>query len=288
MVAAIASALAISAGVLARLKAPSDPTRPLAKLKASDLSKIELSRSGQDIILEKGSGAWRLSAPVQDAAESERVEGLAQSLLSLTLGTEVSQDPAGYPDYGLDEQAAARVRIYAGSDAAPRLDGYFGKKAIGSSVYFRRNREPAVYLAEGVATDKLPRSAEELRSHSLISLSLSDLQDLRIAQGSSSFRIEKSSGQWAASGRALSADQAAELVLAATSLRFAAFATPEYAKNAGLDKPALTLTASGGNRTERVLLGKAVGDRRWAKVESRSAIGYVSKSDADALLKLIQ
>ena len=115
---------------------------------------------------------------------------------------------------------------------------------------------------------------------------LDELQALRIEKPRS-FSLVKSSGSWTAPG--LSADKASEIVLAVSSLRFTNFAAAgELDKKTGFGKPAFVVTASGKGMCERILLGKEDSQTRWAKVEGRKALGFVSKSAADSLLKLVK
>ncbi|MCX5794248.1 MAG: DUF4340 domain-containing protein [Elusimicrobia bacterium] len=279
--------LAGASALLFRLQSPAEPTRPLGALRAADLTRIELDYDGAHVALERAAGSWRLTAPVQDDADDGAADGLAQSLRGLALGSEVSREPSGYADYEVNESSAARVRVYCRTSAAPVLDGYFGKTAVGESVYFRPSREAAVYLAEGVKPRALRQSAEDLRSKAVSSVSVGDLKSLKFA-GPDSFSLASSSGSWLAAGRKLSADQAAELVLAATSLRFIAFAPADTpAGQAGFAKPAVDLTAGGAGRSERVLIGREEAGRRYAKAE-RGTVGFVSKAEADSLLKLLK
>ena len=282
-----AAVLAGAAAILFRLQGPAEPARPLAKLQAADLTRIELDYNGAHVALRQAAGTWRLTAPVQDDADAAAAAGLSQSLRGVALGSEVSRDPSGYADYEVNESSAVRVRVYCRTSAAPVLDGYFGKTATGDSVYFRPDREAAVYLAEGVKSYALRQGAEDLRGKAVWSISVEDLHSLKFA-GPGGFVLASSSGSWRPSGRKLSADQAAELVLAATSLRFMGFApadTPD--QKAGFDKPAVDLTGAGAGRSERVLIGREEAGRRYAKAE-RGTVGFVSKADADSLLKLLK
>jgi hypothetical protein len=283
----LAALLAGAAALLFWLQRPPEPARALGGLRAADLTRIELDYAGAQTALEKSAGAWRLTAPVQDEADPAAADGLAQSLLDLALGSQVSGETSGYADYGVDEASGVRVRVYCRSSAAPALDGYFGKPAMADSVYFRPSREAAVYLAEGVGPRALRLGAEDLRSKAVLSWSVGDLQSLTFA-GPGGFSLTSSSGSWRAAGRKLSADRAAELVLAATSLRFAAFAPAGTSTaRAGFAKPALDFTAAGPGRSERVLIGREEAGRRYAQA-GRGATGFVPKADADSLLKLVK
>jgi hypothetical protein len=283
----IAAILAGTAALLLWLQRPAEPSRPLAKLLAKDLARIELDYHGAHVALDQTAGAWRLTAPFQDEADGSAAESLSQGLRGLAVGSEVSRDPSGYADYEVSEASAVRARVYSRLSAAPVLDGYFGKAAIGNSVYFRPSREAAVYLAEGVKSYALRQGAEDLRSKAVLSISVGDLKSLKFA-GPAGFTLTSSSGSWLASGRKLSADQAAELVLSATSLRFMGFASADTpAVKTGFAKPAVDFIAGGAGRAEHVLIGREEAGRRYAKAE-RGTVGFVSKSDADSLLKLLK
>ena len=284
----IAAVLAGAAALLFWLQSPAEPSRPLAKLKASDLARIELDYNGSHIALEKTAGRWRLTAPVADEAEDEAASGLARGLHDLARGSEVSREPSSYADYELNESSAVRVRVYSRTSAAPVLDGYFGNPAMANAVYFRPSGEAAVYLVEGVEPSALRRNADELRGKALVSISVGDLAALKFG-GAGGFSLIRSSDTWAASGRKLTANQAAEIVLSVTSLRFIGFLPGDTPANkTGFAAPALDLTATGAGRSERVLIGRENAGRRYAKAEARAAQGTVSKPDVDALLKLLR
>jgi hypothetical protein len=278
-----AAGLAAGAALAARLQRPAGASRPLAGLEPADVARISVESAGGGFVLERAAGLWRLAAPIQDEADPAAAESLCASLLGLALGSEVSRDPEGFADYELDEARAVRVRVYSRASAAPVLDGWFGKPALGGSVYFRPSGEASVRLAEGAESHALRRGAEELRRRAVLSLGIGDLESLRFA-GPRGFTLAKSSGGWSAAGRRLSADEAAGTVLAAAALRFLDFA----AGGADCARPELDLTASGAGRSERILIGRARAGRRCARAESRGAAGSIAASEADLLLKALE
>jgi len=181
------------------------------------------------------------------------------------------------------------VRVYTQSSAAPVLDGYVGKAAMGSAAYFRFNRDAAVYLAESIGPNLRQRGADDFRNKALLAMSVGELESLRFVKTrNGGFTLTRSSGAWAAAGRKLTAEKAAEIVLAVTSLRFTEFAPADTPpQNTGLDKPVVDLVVGGEGRSERILIGREDAGRRYAKVAGRKAVGFVSKYDVDSLLKLL-
>ncbi|MDD5656385.1 MAG: DUF4340 domain-containing protein [Elusimicrobia bacterium] len=281
--AGLAVLLGAAAALLLWLRAPARPEQPLS---GAAISRIEINQDGQELVLKLSGGAWRLEAPVKDEAQDSEVEALVKALKELAIGSEVSREAAHAADYGLDEAHAARVRVYGSGSAAPLLDASFGKEAVGDSVYFRRTREPEVRLAEGVPGYLLRRPAADLRRRGLLDLSLAELRSLRFTRPRT-FALEKSSANWTASGRDLSADQAAGIVLALAALRFSDFAG-SAPKSAGFDRPALRVEVSGTGRKQTIVLGREEDGRRWAEALPRGAVGFVPKPEADDLLKLVK
>lgn len=282
LAALLAAVLAGLAFLAERRHGPAEPSRPLAGLKAADVSRIEVQAAGGGFSLERAGGSWRLAAPLQDDAEAAEAERLSGSLRGLALGTEVSRGPEGLAEYGLDEARAVRVRVFSRASAAPLLDGWFGGTAPGGSVYYRAQGEAPVLLSEGVSAAELRRDAGELRGRALLGIPLGELESLRFS-GPGGFTLTRSSGGWAAQGRRLSPDDASGLVLAAASLRFL-----EFAPAGALCRPELDLSASGAGTAERILVGRAQDGRRCARAERRGAAGYVAAADADPLAKILK
>ena len=65
-----AAALTAAAAFFFWSEKPAQALRPLAGVKAADLSKIEIDSEGRTVVLENAAGQWRLSAPVSDEAEA--------------------------------------------------------------------------------------------------------------------------------------------------------------------------------------------------------------------------
>ncbi|HAM36778.1 MAG TPA: hypothetical protein DEB40_12260 [Elusimicrobia bacterium] len=283
LTALLAAVMAAGGTVLVWRQRPAQPTRPLAKLQVPDLAKIQVDFDQQNLVLEKAAGTWRLTAPLQDEADSAAIDNLAAKLLDISIGSQVAQEASSYSDYELNESSAVRVRIFSRQQAAPLLDGYFGKPAMGTaSAYFRHSREPAVYIVEGVEPYLLKRPADELRSRSLMAMGIGELSSLRFEKPSA-FTLSKGSATWTAAGRKLSSDQAAQIVLALTTLRLAGFA-PAGATEL---KPAIAFTAVGQDRSVRVLMDKGNAGQRRVSIEGRPAMGLVSQAETDSIFKLL-
>lgn len=295
------AALALLLGLLCALAAflfwkadRVENTRPLKSVQASEAAKVIIDRAGESLTLEKKEGRWLLTAPVSDLADAQVVEDLLSGLLQLSVGAEVSRDVAGYGAYDLTESSAARVRLYLAADAAPALDGYFGKNALGyDSLYFRFAREKPVYFSSGVSPYHIGRSADDFREHALSSVERDALQKIKITARKESLELNKSSSGWVSSSGALTAEKIDSIISGFLNLKVAAFAdAADAASDAGLDKPLFTAELSGSVKTTRFAVGKVRAEKegkflfRYARVEGRDALLLISFSDVEALVKL--
>lgn len=281
LVALAAAALvfgALAALVLRRADRLSQ-TQPLLDYGPSRLLRLEISRQGAETLtLERKAGPWRLTSPVEDLAEAGVCDELISALSGLTVGSEVSGDSAGYDAYGLAESSAAHVRVFSRDSAAPVLDAYFGKPALGGrTLYIRRAREKPVFLAEGLDARLLSGRAERYRERAFFPDSLGPLSAIRLTSGAKSLQLEKGTPDWDTASR----------------LRVADFAAGNLADaETGLDRPVLVVEAQGALRSERWSIGKphpkAKGKSvfRYARGDGRPGVlAVVAVFDSDALLK---
>jgi hypothetical protein len=228
------------------------------------------------LIVEKKAGVWRVLSPVDDLADGRNCLELAASLSALTLGPEVSADPASYAAYGLAETTAARVRVYARESAAAALDGWLGKPALGGSLlYFRASREKPVFLAGGPDADALARSPENYRERRLFPEALGRPVSIRLSAGSRALEMTPDDGDWNA----------------AAGLRIAEFADAR----SSLGAPAFSMEFRGTARASRWDIGGTRPEKgrkpvyRYARSEDRpGVVALVPVFDADALLRRLK
>ena len=254
-------------------------SQPLKGLRPGTVARVELSRQGApSVVLERRAGSWRLRGAIDDLAAARPCDELLQSLSEMMIGTEVSKDPASYASYDLTEASATRVRVFTQNSAAPALDAYFGKAALGDdSLYFRKSREKPVYIEQGVGAGLLGRPADDYRERALFPEDMLPIRSVRLAAGGRTADLKKDGPEW----------------ITAVNLRAADFLAEKLADAAtGLDTPALVIEAAGPSQHARWLIGKARPEKngkpvyRYARSEARTSVALVSVRDADALLKL--
>lgn len=261
-----------------------DHRRPLAHLRAADISVIELERGQEKVVLESEEGRWRMSAPVSDETDREAVAAFVGGLFKLKVGKAVAHDPEAYPSFGLAE-GRLHLRVLARRKRHAVLDANFGGEALGSdSHYFRYARDLPVFVADGPETALLSLAAADFRQKRLVPLEAGEIEELEITCAGLPYLYQRQ-----AQSSAAPEGPAARLL----GLRAEGFAAAEEAEREGAFRaPALCARARGRSRSLRLEVG---GPRpepdggpsrlRYARAEGRTGVMLVSAAEVDAVIQ---
>lgn len=222
-------------------------------------ARVEIRRPREDLILSRDdAGPWTV-ARLDDLADAEAVELLLSGLRALTFGPPAAPPSAALAS-GLGPADAIRVRAL---DAAGTtlFDGFFGRRLLGRSAYFRSGDRDAVRVASGLDPELLLRASPQWR-------------EPRLLPGGCAGGLEVfARGGWAP---AANEDAARELC----AMRASHWATGALEELAGFDAPLLRVRAASG-------AGFTVGDRRGrerlVRVDGRAALLRVHAAVIEAL-----
>ena len=131
---------------------PARDRRPLAGVPAASLVRLERTLDGETLTLSLHAGRWRAGGK---DAEPAACRALVDGARQLSLGAAVSEDPGAYESFGLSDQRAVRLKVFAEGAAAPALDAYFGKPAFGEALYARLAEETPVFVETGLGAAAL-------------------------------------------------------------------------------------------------------------------------------------
>lgn len=129
-------------------------------------ARIEVRRPREDLILSREAGGPWVVSRQNDLADSESVEQLLDGLRALTFGAPVAPSSFGLAG-GLGPADSSRVRVLDESGRT-LFDGYFGRRLLGRSAYFRVRDDGPVRLATGVEPELLLRSSSQWREPRLL------------------------------------------------------------------------------------------------------------------------
>jgi len=161
-------------------------TKPLAELREArlfdlerdKLARISLAWADGAATLEKKSGAWRLSAPLDDAADDVAVQALISDVIALRADAFLDAPPS---DEELGFTAPAyRVELALEGGASYAL--VLGAKREGERLAARSGASGAVEVAAGIL-ERLPKSVTALRDKTLASFVSSEAQRFTLTFG---------------------------------------------------------------------------------------------------------
>lgn len=147
----------------------------LLSFKEEEVESIILSYPQQEIRLKKeSSGKWKMTQPLQVAADESTVRSLLSSLNSTEVIRTVEQKPS--PEdlraFGLEQPVVQlSITLKNGITLPSILVG--SKTPFGNSVYVKREREHGVLLTSGSLRSILEKKLEEF-SHKQIDKQLTD------------------------------------------------------------------------------------------------------------------
>jgi len=123
-------------------------SKPLFNFKSEEVTMLTLTRSGETLRVERRGAAWRITQPVDAAADDGAVEGLLGSLSFARISKTIAVTPPGSADalkeFGLDAPVVTlEMKLKSGTAHRLRLGA---KDFTGSNVYALVDSAPDVAL----------------------------------------------------------------------------------------------------------------------------------------------
>ncbi|MEE8541433.1 MAG: DUF4340 domain-containing protein, partial [Desulfobacterales bacterium] len=160
----------------------------LAKIEQNQISKLELTQSGKDIVLNKKDNAWYI-APHEYPADPEKINPMLAALEELKVTALVSESK-NYLRYDLSPEKKITVKAWAGS--TPSREVNIGKSAATfQHTYVTLPNDPNVYHARGNFRSKFDQSVDTLRDKLVLSVNVGDLHEIRIIEKGQTTVIRK-------------------------------------------------------------------------------------------------
>jgi hypothetical protein len=259
-------------------KAAEERTQTLIELKAADVLKVSLVRDGRALTLERDEGGpWRLTAPLQAAADEYEANALVDALASLRLERVVekeAKDPAAY------EIPKTEVSLWVkGQDAPVRL--LVGmENPLDHSLFAKRADDPRIVLLASSLKTTIDKTIFDLRQKDVFKFTAADVKEIRVRAKDAAWRAVRDDSGWALQ-EPVAARAAKSLIDglldSLSGLRAKAFVSesksPAALKEFGLDKPeyevTLSLPAPG---TEIVFTLAKKGDASYATTSQSTKI----------------
>ncbi len=168
---------------------PNTGSRPLPKLPASDITRIEIARQEGTVVLEKKDAKWRIQ-PQDYPADSGKVTAMLDNLEKLSLTALVSESKS-YSRYDLEPDKAIRVKAWAGEEL--KRDIQIGKPApTFQHTFVRVGDAPEVYHAQQNLKTAFDQTADKLRDKTVLAFNLDEVTEIAITKEGKQTMIRKS------------------------------------------------------------------------------------------------
>jgi hypothetical protein len=268
-------------------------SKPAFSIQASDVKSITLSHPAKagmpPIRLEKTGDNWNIVQPIQTQADQPTVDGIADQLASAT----VSQTEPGSADrrkvYGLDPPQVSLEFQLRNASKHTILIGL--KDFSGDSAYTIIDGAQNVSLLPQLLATSAGKSVEDLRDRNVLHIDAAGVSSFDLSNASGQLAASKKNDQWQFTkpGMSLADPDAMDgLLQAVANAKMASIVEekPEHLDRYGLQKPAITLTATEGKGSPATLLvGKKSGSAYFARDASRPTVFTISN---DVYSKLAQ
>jgi len=212
------------------------------------VQKMDLTISGSEIQLEKGVDGWKMTAPVQDSANTNLIEQYIDGISTENAQeTVVEGGQIDFAAFGLDHPKGVITLTLNSGETTKFSIGQL--KNFQGDAFLRKNDENKVMVVSSTWLSKIEKTALDFRDKRVMRRSNAKTEKISFQKGGNKFDLEKKDGQWIVVGHPewkLDQNKVREIMAELNSTEALEFiaennATPSELKNWGFDKPALRI-----------------------------------------------
>src|SRR5262252_489839 len=250
------------------------------------------SEAGDSTVLKKDKDGWKITEPVQAAAQESEASGIANALAQLEVARVIDDNPSGLVEYGL---GAPRVEVQFKAEGDKDFKKLFiGQKTpTGANVFAKKNDEKRVFSVASFQDQAFNRSTFDLRDKTVIKLDRDKVDHVEVNADNKTLELSKTGTDWKLV-KPLQAPAdlgAAEgLIGKVQSAQMKSIVSenvlPADLKKYGLDKPTASVTLGLGSAKASLLFGgKSADGAVYAKDASKPSVMTVDAMLVDDLKK---
>jgi hypothetical protein len=269
--------------------AASSASLPDVKLATEDvdkITKIQIKNAGKgEVVLEKQGDGWKLTKPVEYAANQQNVKSLLDNLKELKIKDTIDSSKNQYATYELDDDKSVHVQVF--KDATKSLDLFFGKSGTRGQMT-RLSDKDGIYVASGYSSYLYTRELKDWRDRDVLKFEDGNVISATLTNENGAFSFSKSDDKWTGTLKGkpitnLDPEKVKDMLRAFKALTAEDFADGKGPTDTGLDKPAtLTFTLKDNGGTQKIDVGKtSTGSSRYAQKDSNPTVFILSSYAAD-------
>ncbi|MGH9350724.1 MAG: DUF4340 domain-containing protein, partial [Terriglobia bacterium] len=229
-------------------------------------------------------GVWEVSLPPDVRADHFSVDGLVDSLQSMTMQSVVSEEKKDPAKYGFQHPSAVIRIISPGGTQQLTV----GNKTNGGYYAMNSTLAPVFTLDQDSVT-QFQKNASDFRDKNLFSWDMFDVKSFDVTTPKGHWAFEQNKNQWketAPAAKSASSDDVNAFLSALRNLQASSFpaAKPDETAKFGFNQPAYTFKVAFGNnnQTETVEVGQAK-DTFYARRASDALPSEVSSSTLSSI-----
>jgi len=168
--------------------------KTLLSFESGEVTKIELIYPDRQITVEKADGSWRLTSPVEAAADNIAVDNLVQAVAECEVKKSLDDVPEDLAPFGLDTPKAT-VTLTLGDNALPAIR--VGKTSpVGFSTYVQRADEAKIYLTSSAFQSGMEKQVKDLRDKGILHVVNEEVRRITIERPDSKLLLRKDESGW--------------------------------------------------------------------------------------------
>ena len=272
-----------------------DHPSPFAKLDPAQIDTLEVTKGGATTVIKNEGGKYKVTSPLSYPADEASAKTAFEGLGKMKVTDLVTQQPGKHADFEVDAKA---VHVVAKHGTQVLVDFLIGK-SMGPGTAIRQPTSDDVWMATGLSRWSFDKSPTDWRDKSITTFPVADVERLDVVTKDGARIAVKKTGtkqgsedKWEVVDSSLKVDKLDDTVPngMATSLsiwKANDFADGMTAAAAGLDPPALTVTATlkGGKKVVALLGNGAKEDEVYAKVPDAPQVYIVKKYNEERVNK---
>ncbi len=258
---------------------------PSVKVTAEDadkITKLEIKNASKtDVVLEKDGDSWKVTKPVNFAANQQNVKSLLDNLKELKFKDVIDTGKTLYATYELDDDKAVHVEAWKGADKA--VDLFFGKSGTRGQMT-RVTDKDGVWVTSGYSSYLYTRDVKDWRDRDILKFEDANVVSVALENKNGKFSFSKNGEDWSGTfkGKTIAAfdpEKVKDLIRAYKALTADDFADDKSPSDTGLDKPEATVafTLKDNAGTPKIAVGKvSSGTSHYAQKEGSPTVFVLS------------
>jgi len=175
-------------------RAADEKENTLISVPATDIRKASIVKNGQTLAFERDeAGPWRLTAPLQAAADEYEVNSLVGALASLRIERVVEEDAQDLAAYEIPQ---TEVSLWVKGREAPVRLLVGMENPLDKSLFAKREDDPRVVLLSSTLKTTLEKPVFDFRQKDVFKFTPADVAAIRVKAGKVAWQAAREEAGW--------------------------------------------------------------------------------------------